>query len=58
MLNFIVLGIVPGTSIQLTFSDVIMLLAAMGLVLLCAYYASYRYRQRIIRQYMLSLMAL
>ncbi len=59
MLNFIVLGYVPGTSIQITFDDFLVFLYAFTIILISAWYfvsiAVRRELQRIMTIHMTSL---
>lgn len=58
MLQFIVLGIVPGTSIQLSFTDVLLIAGTALLVFsLASYYLSRRLREQA-RQHLLNQLAL
>jgi hypothetical protein len=58
MLTFIVLGIVPGTSIQLSFSDMLALCACLLLIIGTAVYFRRKIVRRTIRQLSLSLISL
>lgn len=47
MLDFIVLGLVPGTSIQLTFGDVVRLACIVAMVAIIAYWLiTYKHRHQ------------
>jgi len=58
MLQFIVLGYVPGTSIQLNFIDYMLVVLLGMLVVACFYFYSIRVTRRLTQQLMLSLIAL
>lgn len=46
MLNFIVLGYVPGTSVQLNFVDIVIIVSGLLIVLLSALYLQMRLSRR------------
>ncbi len=58
MLQFIVLGIVPGTSIQLDFNQILLIALSVLLVVSTASYLQTRLMRRKIKQMMFTLMAL
>lgn len=58
MLQFIVLGIIPGTTIQLTFNDIMLLASGVFGVYAVLEYVRYRMTRRAVQQLMFSLIAL
>ena len=58
MLQFIFLGYIPGTSIQLDFISYMLAVLLAGTLLFAAWYYKARAARRLTEQFMLNLMAL
>ena len=58
MLQFIVLGYVPGTSIQLSFTDFLAVILVLSLFIVLYWFYAVRSMRRLAKQTLLSLLAL